>query len=143
MIGRRHRKPQIQTLALDRINNIEFDLSIEYECRNFAPDQYYKNTYGVSLLGDDDLIEIIMQIDKFNAPFVITKPFHSSQKLIRENEDGSIIIYLKVHHNFEIERLILGFGESIEILQPIKLRNSIKIKLEKALSNYYQKDVII
>jgi predicted DNA-binding transcriptional regulator YafY len=82
------------------------------------------------------LLEIEMKVDKFNAPYILTKPVHSSQRLIEKHADGSITLYLRVHHNFEIERLILGFGESIEILKPLKLRNRIKSKLQWALNNY-------
>ena len=39
-----------------------------------------------------------------NAPYVITKPFHHSQKVVEKFEDGSIIVSLKVHINFEFEK---------------------------------------
>ena len=65
----------------------------------------------------------------------MTKPLHHSQVLEEEREDG-IIISIKVQHNFEIEREILGFGEGMVIIEPPKLRGIIKKRLEKMLLNY-------
>lgn len=41
-----------------------------------------------------------------------------------------------VQLNFELERLILGFGESITVNFSPKLQNRIKTKLSKAIKNY-------
>lgn len=140
LIGRKHSAKQIMTLALDRITSIDMDLQTNYEQADFDADTYYHDTYGVTVLNDKQLIEIVLKVDKSNAPYVLTKPFHHSQQLIETNEDGSIIVSLSVHHNYEIERLILGFGESIEVLKPSILRQRMKNILMKALSTYEEAD---
>jgi predicted DNA-binding transcriptional regulator YafY len=56
--------------------------------------------------------------------------------LIKENEDGSIVVHLFVIPNYEMERLLLGFGDCIEILRPENLRNRMKNILQKAISRY-------
>lgn len=136
LVGRKHNEENILTLALDRIQEINFDFSIEYEIENFDVENYYQNTYGVTVLNDKSLIEIIMELDKTNSPYVLTKPFHHSQKIIERKKDGSVVISIKVHHNYELERLILGFGAGIKILAPRRLRGRIKKALSKALEQY-------
>lgn len=126
----------IVTLALDRMIKIDFDLQIPYTSENFNGDTYYKNTIGVTVLNDEQLQEVVLKIDQSNAPYVITKPFHHSQEVIERTDDGSTIIKLYVHLNFELERLILGFGDTIEVLQPRLLRKRIKKKLEGAYLKY-------
>jgi predicted DNA-binding transcriptional regulator YafY len=74
-------------------------------------------------------------VDKSNAPYVITKPIHPSQKVLEKNDEG-IVISLAVQINFELEREILGFGESMTVLKPDRLRTRIRQKLEWALSRY-------
>jgi len=128
------------TLALDRIETIDFDLDTSYTQIGFNGDEYYFNTIGVTVLGDNSLMKSILKIDRYNAPYVLTKPFHHSQKLIERRNDGSVIIELFVHLNYEYERLILGFGEGIEVIQPRLLRNRIKYKLLKASQNYENKE---
>ena len=140
LVGKRNGLPKVSTLALDRMIKVDIDLSVKYEQENFEADTFYSNTYGVTVLTDDQLIEIEMKIDSNNAPYVLTKPFHASQQLLNEFEDGSVIIGLKVHHNFEIERLLIGFADSIEILKPNSLRKRLKYKFKMAYQIYERND---
>ena len=136
LIGRKHQQKAILTFALDRIINIDFDLSKNYQNDNFDADKYYENTYGVTVLSDASVEAIELFIYAYNAPYILTKPIHHSQELLETYEDGSIRISLNLHHNFEIERLILGFGNGLKVLKPKRLREKIKWKLRKALENY-------
>lgn len=136
VVGRRHSNNRLITLALDRIEKIGLDLSISYELEDFSADNYYENTYGVTVMNDNSLIDIHLKVDQTNAPYVLTKPFHRSQEYVDNYPDGSILITLRVHHNYEIERLFLGFGSGIEVLKPRKLRNRIKSLVKKSAENY-------
>ncbi len=136
VVGRRDEQATILTLALDRILTIDYDLSIEYEQNNFNADDYYRNTYGVTVLNDEQIKEVHLKVDAKNAPYVLTKPFHHSQQLIEKYKDRSVLISLHVHLNFELDRLILGFGESIEVIKPGVLRRRMRYKLRKALEHY-------
>ncbi len=138
VIGEKEDNQQILTLALDRIQGIKFELSYDFSTRPFDADAFYRNTIGVTVLGEGDehVKEIQLKLDRKNAPYVLTKPFHQSQKIIEQYEDGSVLIQINVHHNFELERLILGFGESIEVVKPGFLRRRIKQKLIRAIKQY-------
>ncbi|HEU4497539.1 MAG TPA: WYL domain-containing protein, partial [Flavobacterium sp.] len=81
-------------------------------------------------------VKIELWIDAINAPYVLTKPLHHTQKLIQENEDKSIVVDLCVAPNYELERLLLGFGCGMEVLKPESLRNRIKKILQQALDKY-------
>ena len=133
------KKQPIITLALDRIISIDFDTKIPYIKVSFNGDEYYKNTIGVTVLNNEQLQEITLKIDPKNAPYVITKPFHHSQKILEKLDDGSILIKLYVHLNLELERLILGFGDTIEVIQPRVLRKRIGQKLDRASKLYDKK----
>lgn len=136
LIGKKDRQNQVLTLALDRIISIVLDLKTRYRKNNFDGDTYYKNTIGVTVLNEDSVEEVVLKIDRRNAPYVLTKPFHHSQELIEKTKDGDVTISLAVHHNFELERLILGFGAAIEVVKPRRLRNRIKQNLKYSLERY-------
>lgn len=137
VVGRKKRREPVLTLALDRISKITYNLDIPYEKFGFDGDTYYENTIGVSVLNDTQIRKVHLRLDRHNAPYVLTKPFHHSQKVIeKQQEDGSVTISVKVHLNLEFERMILGFGDSIEVLKPSRLRKRIKNKLKRALSRY-------
>lgn len=136
VVGVAGNKKQIATFALDRILKVDYDVTIPYRDENFNGDDYYKNTIGVTVLDEKHIQEIILKIDKSNAPYVTTKPFHHSQEIVAAHEDKSVTIKLMVHINFELERLILGFGDAIEVLAPRILRKRIRKKLQLATAKY-------
>ena len=140
VVGKREQVDAISTLALDRIQKIDFDLKATYREEPFDADQFYHNTYGVTVMNDEQIIDAELKVEASNAPYVLTKPFHHSQKLLETYPDRSIRISLRVHHNFELERLILGFGETIEVLGPPLLRKRIRNKLGRAFGKYKDLD---
>jgi hypothetical protein len=75
-------------------------------------------------------------VDKTTAPYVISKPIHNSQKLETRLDGGCIIVSLFVKHNFELEKDLLGFGETIEVLSPQNLRRRLSTRLYTAAKLY-------
>ncbi|PKH52204.1 WYL domain-containing protein [Tenacibaculum sp. Bg11-29] len=127
-------KKQYITLALDRISNIFSNEKMEYNDLAIDGDLYYKDVIGATVSNTRPQ-RIQFWIDKKNAPYVITKPFHKSQRLIKHTDDG-VIFNILVQINYELERMILGFGDAIEIQKPEKLRNRMITKLQNAVSRY-------
>lgn len=136
LVGKKRVNAPISNLALDRIISIDYDFQTPYIDDFFDADKFYKNTIGVTVNNGLQARKIELWIDKINAPYVITKPLHSTQRLISTNEDGSIIIHLLVIQNYEFERLLLGFGNGLKVLKPEALSKRIKYILQNALENY-------
>lgn len=135
LVGKKKASHPITNLALDRIVAIDFDFNIPFIDEDFDAEQFYKDVVGVTVNQGLRAQKILLWIDKDNAPYVITKPFHHSQKVVAEDEDG-LVISLKLKINYEFERLILGFGECIKVLEPESLQKRMRYKLESALKNY-------
>ncbi|KOS05713.1 transcriptional regulator [Flavobacterium akiainvivens] len=136
LVGRKPGTRSISNLALDRIISVDFDFSLPYIDEDFDAERYYKDVIGVTVNEGLRADTIRLWIDKTNAPYVITKPLHASQVLEEQNEDGSIIITIKLKVNYEFERLVLGFGDGINVVSPNYFRRRIKKKLEEALKHY-------
>lgn len=122
------------TLALDRMSAISIAEEVAYIDYNIDGDDFYKEVIGATVSNSRPQ-RIEFWIEKKHAPYVITKPFHKSQRLIKNREDG-VIFNIFVKMNFELERLILGYGDSIEILKPERLRIQIQKKLRRAHKRY-------
>ncbi|WKB82758.1 WYL domain-containing protein [Cellulophaga lytica] len=138
LVGKSNKSNKIVTFALDRIISIDFDTTTTYNIINFDGDNYYKDVIGVTV-NNKRAERIQFWVDKKNAPYVKTKPFHKSQRIIKETDNGIIFnIFVKI--NFELERLILGFGDSIEVIKPKKLRDKIHSKLIAANNLYNQQE---
>lgn len=129
-----HIKERITTFALDRILGISPVDDVVYIDKMIDGDTYYKNVVGVTV-SNTRAQRIAFWVDKENTPYVITKPIHASQRLIKHTEDGAIFNILVIP-NFELERLLLGFGNSLVVLKPEKLRTRILRKLQTAVYKY-------
>ena len=127
-------KGKFITLALDRMTEIVMLENENYEDFQIDGDVYYRDVIGVTV-SNSRAERIQFKIDNKNAPYVITKPFHASQRIIERTNNG-VIFNIFVQINFELERLILGFGDSIEVLKPLKLRNRMLKKLKTSVRNY-------
>lgn len=136
LVGKKRTNAPVSNLALDRIIGIDYDFQTPYIEEDFDAEKFYKNVVGVTVNSGLQPRKIELWIDAVNAPYVITKPLHNSQRLIKTNDDGSIIIHLLLIENYELERLLLGFGNGLEILNPEVLRNRIKKILEKNIEKY-------
>ncbi len=135
LVGQKKDTTSIMTLALDRIVSVKTNPTKKYIKNGaFNPHTYYEHVIGVTL-SSTSLKKVRIFVNKTNAPYVLTKPLHHSQEILDKTKEG-IIIQITVLPNFELERLILGFGESMEVLGPSRLRNRIKNKLKKAAESY-------
>jgi len=140
LLGIAHkRNAQLLTLALDRIQDIteSDDAYRENDSINLAT--YYNDVLGVTKSPNQRDNEVIFWIDSANAPYVITKPLHHTQKLLSEDESGKIFS-IKVIMNFELERELLGFGSKMRVLGPRVLVKQIRKNLEATLGHYQTKN---
>jgi predicted DNA-binding transcriptional regulator YafY len=136
VLGKKDGHSNVLTLALDRIEKIEIDLATEHLNENFDANEYYKNTVGVTVLNENQLAFVHLRFNASNTPYIITKPLHHSQKIIEVFNDGSATFEVKVHLNYEFERLVLGFGESVKVLKPRNFKSRIKKNLQQAINQY-------
>lgn len=140
LVGKKTKSRELLTLALDRLIKVEEEDSIPYLNERFDGDAYYKNTIGVTVLAERHLQTIVLKVDKRNAPYVLTKPFHASQQVLEQLEDGSVFIQLRLHLNLELERVLLGFGSSIEVIKPRVLRRRMHQHFQWAVALYEPKE---
>lgn len=136
ILGRKGGKNDIINYALDRIQAIELLPGKHYqENDSFDPDTFYQDVVGVTVMQGMRPEKIVFRVNKKNAQYVITKPIHHSQKLVSQEEDGATFeLYIKI--NFELERIFLGYGNTLEIVSPVRLRRRIKSVFEEALGIY-------
>ena len=134
-MGIKHMNSHPLNLALDRIEEIKPNKSVALMDMKISAEDYYKDVIGVTVSPNMKPRLVRLFVDRSNAPYVLTKPLHHSQKLEKRVKDG-IIITISVQLNFELEREILGFGDSMKVLAPNGLITRINKKLRLAVRNY-------
>lgn len=120
-------------LALDRVESL-FETDYKYEPSDIDWDEYFYDLVGVTRPEDVELQEIVLEFSPEVAPYVITKPIHPSQK--HKNEPVGLEVKIKVIPNFELERLILSFGEQVKVISPQDFKERIFQRLKDARNLY-------
>jgi predicted DNA-binding transcriptional regulator YafY len=128
---------KILTLALDRILGIK-ETKIKY-LENTSVDfsEYFEDIIGVSRPENISPIKIELRFTPSQAPYVLTKPLHGSQKKVSMDESG-LVISVKVIPNHELEQLLLSFGDNVEVLSPGEFRVHISERLTAAVKQYHK-----
>ncbi|WP_031425534.1 helix-turn-helix transcriptional regulator [Flavimarina sp. Hel_I_48] len=123
----------LTNLALDRILGIT-EKTESYIESTVDFQEYFDDFIGVTKEpGDIQKIKFWASLQQ--APYIKTKPLHASQKRIVDDGSG-YTFSIEVIPNYELERLILSFGESLKVIEPIGLKEKIKNRLNENLANY-------
>jgi len=139
LLGVNRKGKGTMVLALDR-----FESFVELPKEKFLEPEFNVNTYfddiiGVSKAQGQRPQTVVLQIVREHAPYILTKPLHPSQKLLKEEKDFSLFS-IEVCWNFELEREILGFGEQMLVLSPKRLANKIQSRYKQAAKLYMPKE---
>ncbi len=136
LLGRDDKTNKVLTLGLDRIQKFKVSKQ-EFRANDlFHPDTFFDKVIGVSMDYDRSPEDIILKVNPVSVQHVESKPIHKYQEEIRKEKDGSLIIKLNLMINYELKATILGFGNGIEVLEPVSLRDEIKLIHEKSFSQY-------
>lgn len=135
LLGANRKGKAIMILALDRIEQFKELGAEKYHKAEFDVSTYFSDTIGVSKMPDQQAQTIILSISNEHAPYIITKPMHPTQKIIKQ-EESAVVFSIDVIWNFELEREILGFGEQIKVLGPRRLKSKIKSRLKHTFKQY-------
>lgn len=130
--------PEIQkftNLGLDRILNIETTQeSVDFNKREILRN-LNNQVVGISFVQDTQPVAVVLKFVQEQIDYILTKPIHTTQRII---EDGAnfLMVEIMVNPNFELEQLILSFGERVEVTEPVSLRNRIAERIKLAGTRY-------
>ena len=126
----------ISNFALDRIEILELANTKFIENTEIDFAHYFDNVIGVCVKPNKPVEEVRLWVDKEQLPYMLSKPIHRTQRIEEKNDDGSAIVAINVVQNFELQQLLLSFGERVKILSPQSLKDEILARIKKNLDNY-------
>ena len=136
LIAKNKSQTHLLTLALDRIEAVQTlprEPFVPHPSVDF--DHYFDDVIGVTKSETARAVKVILEVGPLMKPYVLTKPLHPSQTVLKE-VDGSAILQIEVVPNFELEREILGFGPGVKVLGPRLLVKRIAAALRSAAALY-------
>lgn len=126
---------EYRTFRVDQIlevslSNVQFDYP-----ESFSLDEHIGSSWGVYT---NDRVEIVrLKFSSRVASRVRSLRYHRSQELIEELADGSVIIGLEVCGLIELKSWLLQWGNEVEVLEPISLRDEV-VKSAKEIIALYE-----
>ena len=133
VIGHNDDIKKIMTLGLDRIISVK-STDNKFIERDFNVQEYFKNTIGI-ITPKGKPPEIRIAVKKPQSDYLITQPWHHSQKH-KDLGDDEVEFSFKVHPTYEFRALVLGLGSQCKVIEPSTFKNEIKQEFESAIDTY-------
>jgi len=83
----------------------------------------------------EHLVEVIVEVNSQKAHYFKAKKHLTSQKIIEEKKDGTLLLCFTVTQILEIEEMILKWIPHMRVVSPLSLKESIEKRLEKYLKS--------
>lgn len=122
-------------LALDRILSFTEIKDKFQKNKSVTWSEYFDDIIGVTKPIDKEVESITLQFFGKTGKYMISKPLHGSQKS-KWLDNNTLEVNLKLIINYEFERLILSYAESVKVIKPKKLVTLIQRRLQDAKNLY-------
>lgn len=122
-------------VAIDRIVAVNPKAIPFIENETIDWQDYFSDMIGVSKSENAVLEQIVLHFNQVTGKYMENKSIHETQKHKWINEN-TLELKINVMVNYELERLILSYGESVKVIEPVHLMLKIKARLNNALINY-------
>jgi predicted DNA-binding transcriptional regulator YafY len=120
-------------IALDRIVSVK-ETDQRYRATELDWEDYFYDLVGVTRPENKEPEVVRLWFTPESAPYVLTKPLHPTQRFKTKAE--GLEVEIRVVPNYELERLILSFGEAVTVVAPAHLKERIRDRLGIAVQAY-------
>jgi predicted DNA-binding transcriptional regulator YafY len=122
-------------LALDRIVNITETNTLFKKNNQINWKEYFEDMIGVTKPEGKKPETVTLLFYGTTGKYIESKPLHGSQKK-KWLDTNTLEIKLSVILNYELERLIMSYGESVKVIGPLHLCEIIPGRHKKAFDLY-------
>jgi predicted DNA-binding transcriptional regulator YafY len=126
-------------LAIDRIISVT-EMQSKYK-ENSVHDwkEYFDDIIGVTKPDKSEIEDITLHFYGKTGKYMESKPIHGSQKSKWIKSD-ILEVKLNLIINYEFERLILSYADSVSVVKPMKLKKIIMNRFQNAIELYQKRD---
>jgi len=118
-----------KTYMLSKISNVEITYK-KFDIKKEEIDFILKNHVQSSWFEDGISFEVKVKVYKNIADYFKSKKFIKSQKLLKEYENGDLLISFNISHPEDIDNTIKSWLPDIEVLEPKWYKEQIEEELE-------------
>lgn len=122
-------------LAIDRIVAIN-EIKDKYQKNTVIYwQEYFEDIIGVTKPEKGSVQNITLHFLNKTGKYMLSKPLHGSQRA-KWLDDNTLEVKLKLIINYELERLVLSYADSVKVIKPEKLLHTVTQRLSNAQKNY-------
>ena len=128
-------KKAVRTFGLDRMRALALT---DQAAPKRSPADYRnlrRHVIGVNYAKEAQPERVILRLTTLQAHYLRSLPLHPSQRELSQT-DTHVLFSLDVVINKELEIILLGLGQAVEVLEPISLRKKIKAEVETMIKKY-------
>lgn len=124
---------EFSSFELDHVLELEV-LTETFKLKNKKPKEMFNSVIGLKH-SDEKVESVVLSFDYFQGKYIKSQPIHPSQKILFDTEK-ELRIELRLKVNYELEELILKYGQRVKVVEPKSFRKLIKNRLKEALAGY-------
>ena len=124
----------IKQLVLHRIKKATITEKSKRSPKGFSLDEYIDSgEFGFKQ--NDKVIKLKVYFDKYTVSHIRETKL-SEDQVIKDQEDGRVLLTATVLDTYELRWWLMGFGDDVEVISPKRLRNEFKSMAEKLVKRY-------
>lgn len=130
--GYAYNRRSIRTFAVERITAVEtlserFEIPLEY-----LPEKQFSEAFGIV---NEEPLHVRLRFAKTIAHAIVGRRWHPTQK-IKQLRSGEVELSFTAGGKMEILSWILSYGEQVELLEPVQLRQELAEKIRRTAQLY-------
>ena len=96
---------------------------------------YFSDMIGVSRPENSTIEEVILHFNSLTGKYMENKSLHETQRH-KWLDENTFEVKIKVLLNYELERLLLSYGDSVKVIAPSILSEKIQQRLTRSIAQY-------
>lgn len=125
----------VKQFALHRFEKAEFVENPVQIKNDFLLTDYIDQDKGLSYKMDDKPIQLKALFDAKTAEHLLETPLSRNQ-IFTKKADGRVLIEAEIEDTLELRWWLQGFGENVEILEPLGLRDKFRVVYSHLAETY-------
>lgn len=136
LLGYIEEKQAVRTIALDRIIDLKLSNKTFDRPKDFDARRYFANTIGIFVNEDLPVETVKIRAYGVQMEYLRSLPLHKSQEEVKTKGSEYAEFQYRLCVTPELISSLLAMGDRVEVLEPESVREEIRKKFEKSLSNY-------
>ena len=136
LIGYCELRKEIRSFIVSRIKNVSLTTEHFTIPVSFSMERYLEETFDQ--IHEEKTHDVAICFNSYQAQWIKEHQWHSTQQ-IEEQNDGSVILRLRIGALDALMHWVMRYGREAEVLAPVELREMIKEELKNTMEIYKAK----